>query len=109
MGPFVVTNLHGKHAVEVILSGEFERKHPVFPVSLLKHYKNPTEAAVRVTTGKRPVVMVPVLEPEGEKKFLKILKQKRVKTDNKDTILDLVRYKHKSADQDEWLPADKNT
>ena len=38
---------------------------------------------------------------------MKILRQKRVKQDNKDVILYLVRYKNKSADHDEWLPAEK--
>lgn len=82
-------------------------EHPVFPVSLLKHYKDPKEAGVRTKTDNRPAVMIPVVEPEGEKKFLKILRQKRLKVDNKDFILYLVRYKDRSADQDEWLPAEK--
>ena len=38
VGPFILTKLVGENAVEVILTGEFERKHPVFPVSLLKKY-----------------------------------------------------------------------
>jgi hypothetical protein len=37
-GPFVVKALHGKNAAEVILTGEFSRKHPTFPVSLIKPY-----------------------------------------------------------------------
>jgi hypothetical protein len=32
--PFVVKALHGANAVEVELSGDMERKHPTFPVSL---------------------------------------------------------------------------
>ena len=106
VGPFIVTKLVGKNAVEVILTGEFERKHPVFPVSLLKPYKKSEESLSKNKTRVRPMVVVPVLQPE-EKKFLKILKQKRVKHDNKDVILYLVRYKNKSADHDEWLPAEK--
>ena len=107
MGPFIVSNLYGKNAVEVILTGELSRKHPVFPVSLLKHYKDPKDTAIRKNSEQKPAVVIPILQPEGEKKFLKILKQKRVKVDNKDVTLYLVRYKHRSADQDEWLPADK--
>ena len=38
VGPFVIKQLHGKNAVEVILSEELSRKHPVFPVSLIKPY-----------------------------------------------------------------------
>ena len=51
--------------------------------------------------------MIPTFEPEKEKKFLKILRQKRIKKDEKDVTLYLVRYKNKGADHDEWLPAEK--
>jgi hypothetical protein len=37
-GPFLIKALHGKNAVEVILTEEFSRKHPTFLVSLIKHY-----------------------------------------------------------------------
>lgn len=32
-------HVHGKNAVGVILTGDFDRKNPVFPASLLKKYK----------------------------------------------------------------------
>ena len=105
VGPFIVTKLHGKNAVEVILTGEFERKHPVFPVSLSKKYRT-NDNFNKQRELPQPVVNIPVLDPE-EKKFLKILRQKRVTHDNKEVILYLVRYKNKSADHDEWLPAEK--
>ncbi|MBW0552192.1 hypothetical protein O181_091907, partial [Austropuccinia psidii MF-1] len=38
LGPFTITKLIGKNAVEVKLTEEFSRKHPVFPVSLVKPY-----------------------------------------------------------------------
>ncbi|MBW0469552.1 hypothetical protein O181_009267 [Austropuccinia psidii MF-1] len=38
VGPFTIIKLKGKNAVEVILTEEFSRKHPVFLVSLLKLY-----------------------------------------------------------------------
>jgi hypothetical protein len=38
VGPFPIKALHGKNAVEVILSDRLSQKHPVFPVSLIKHY-----------------------------------------------------------------------
>ncbi|MBW0492122.1 hypothetical protein O181_031837 [Austropuccinia psidii MF-1] len=37
-GPFTIIKLIGKNAVEVKLTKEFSRKHPVFPVSLVKRY-----------------------------------------------------------------------
>ena len=107
VGPFLVTNLYGPNAVEVILTGEFEKKHPVFPVSLLKKYISADEDKFPETKKLRPVVMIPTFEPEKEKKFLKILRQKRIKKDEKDVTLYLVRYKNKGADHDEWLPAEK--
>ncbi|MBW0525047.1 hypothetical protein O181_064762 [Austropuccinia psidii MF-1] len=36
VGPFTIIKLIGKNAVEVKLTEEFSRKHPVFPVSLVK-------------------------------------------------------------------------
>ncbi|MBW0551410.1 hypothetical protein O181_091125 [Austropuccinia psidii MF-1] len=36
-GPFIIKALHGKNAVQVKLSGELEKKHPTFPISLVKH------------------------------------------------------------------------
>ncbi|MBW0546752.1 hypothetical protein O181_086467 [Austropuccinia psidii MF-1] len=38
LGPFTIIRLIGKNAVEVKLTEEFFRKHPVFPVSLVKPY-----------------------------------------------------------------------
>ncbi|MBW0463893.1 hypothetical protein O181_003608 [Austropuccinia psidii MF-1] len=38
VGPFTIIKLIGKNAVEDELSEEFPRKHPVFPVSLVKPY-----------------------------------------------------------------------
>ncbi|MBW0504564.1 hypothetical protein O181_044279 [Austropuccinia psidii MF-1] len=38
VGPFTIIKLIGKNAVEVKLTEEFSRKHPVFPVSLVRTY-----------------------------------------------------------------------
>ncbi|MBW0530235.1 hypothetical protein O181_069950 [Austropuccinia psidii MF-1] len=38
LGPLIIIQLIGKNAVEVKLTEEFSRKHPVFPVSLVKPY-----------------------------------------------------------------------
>ncbi|MBW0572723.1 hypothetical protein O181_112438 [Austropuccinia psidii MF-1] len=35
VGTFVIVTLHGTNSLEVELSGEFENKHPTFPVSLI--------------------------------------------------------------------------
>ncbi|MBW0491378.1 hypothetical protein O181_031093 [Austropuccinia psidii MF-1] len=38
VGPFTIIKFIGKNAVEVKITEEFSRKHPVFPVSLVKPY-----------------------------------------------------------------------
>ncbi|MBW0523031.1 hypothetical protein O181_062746 [Austropuccinia psidii MF-1] len=38
VGPFTIIKLIGKNAAEVNLTEEYFRKHPVFPVSLVKPY-----------------------------------------------------------------------
>ncbi|MBW0579277.1 hypothetical protein O181_118992 [Austropuccinia psidii MF-1] len=38
VGPFTIIKLIGENAVEVKLTEEFSRKHPVFPVCLVKPY-----------------------------------------------------------------------
>ncbi|MBW0543041.1 hypothetical protein O181_082756 [Austropuccinia psidii MF-1] len=38
VGPFTIIKLIGENAVEVKLTEEFSRKHPVLPVSLVKPY-----------------------------------------------------------------------
>ncbi|MBW0491497.1 hypothetical protein O181_031212 [Austropuccinia psidii MF-1] len=38
LGPFTIIKVIGKNAVEVKLTEEFSRKHPVFPVSFVKPY-----------------------------------------------------------------------
>ena len=91
--------MHGKNAVEVILSEELSRKHLVFPVSLVKHFK-PREGS------NLPPAIVPI-EPDPVKekgKFRRILRDKKERVQGKDIRLYLVRYKGESADKDEWLP-----
>ena len=99
MGPFTIKQLHGKNAVEVILSEELSRKHPVFPVSLIKPYTSRSDEPA-------PAKPVPVVEEADNSKLKvqKILKDKKERINGKDTRLYLVRYKNNSADKDEWLP-----
>ncbi|MBW0518866.1 hypothetical protein O181_058581 [Austropuccinia psidii MF-1] len=37
-GPFIIKTLNGTNAVQVELSGELEKKHQSFPVSLVRNY-----------------------------------------------------------------------
>ncbi|POW09151.1 hypothetical protein PSTT_07062 [Puccinia striiformis] len=65
-GPFVVKALHGKNAVEVILTGEFGRKHPTFPVSLVKHYNDPN--AEKFPLRQTVKVVIPPMEHSTKNK-----------------------------------------
>jgi hypothetical protein len=49
-GPFVIRALHGKNTLKVVLTQEFERKHPTFPVSLTIPYKETDKALFPLRT-----------------------------------------------------------
>ncbi|MBW0591033.1 hypothetical protein O181_130748 [Austropuccinia psidii MF-1] len=105
VGPFTIIRLIGNNAVEVKLTGEFSRKHPVFPVSLIKPYfqaeedkfpsrkKNPTPPdIVEVESSPRPVS--------------KIIRATNIRLDGKDQRQYLVRLKNQTADKDKWFSED---
>ncbi|MBW0565353.1 hypothetical protein O181_105068 [Austropuccinia psidii MF-1] len=91
LGPFTIIKLIGKNAVEVKLMEEFFRKHPVFPVSLVKPYfqieedkfpsrkKNPT-----------PPERVEVEDSPGPVK--KITKARKIRLNGKDQRQYLVGF-----------------
>ncbi|MBW0492827.1 hypothetical protein O181_032542 [Austropuccinia psidii MF-1] len=74
--------LIGKNAVEVILTKEFCRKHPVFPVSLVKPYFQTGEDKLpsrkKTTT---PPDIVEVEESPGPAK--KIIKSRKIRLNGK--------------------------
>ncbi|MBW0545633.1 hypothetical protein O181_085348 [Austropuccinia psidii MF-1] len=86
LGPFTITKLIGKKAVEVKLTEEFPRKHPVFP-------KNP-----------RPPEIVEVEDSPGPVK--KIINARKIRLNGKDQRQYLVRFKNQKADKDNWLAED---
>lgn len=100
IGPFFVKALHGRNAVEVILTEGFDLKHPTFPVSLLKKYIEP-EGKKNV---QQPVVPPGLLEDETPGCPSKILDEKLTRVEGRDVRLYLVRFKNASADGDKWLP-----
>ncbi|MBW0530073.1 hypothetical protein O181_069788 [Austropuccinia psidii MF-1] len=105
IGPFTIIKFIGKSALEVKLTEEFPRKHPVFPVSLVKPYfqteedkfpsrkKNPT-----------PAEIVEVEDSPGPVK--KIIKPRKIRLNGKDQRQYLVRFKNQTADKDRWLAED---
>ncbi|MBW0506480.1 hypothetical protein O181_046195 [Austropuccinia psidii MF-1] len=102
VGPFTIIKLIGTNAVEVKLTKDLSRKHPVFPVSLVKPYfqtkedkfpsrkKNPT-----------PPEIVEVEDSPGPLK--KIIKARKIRLNGKDQRQYLVRFKNQTADKDKWL------
>ncbi|MBW0467629.1 hypothetical protein O181_007344 [Austropuccinia psidii MF-1] len=91
----------GNH-VEKCSGGQFFRKHPVFPVGLVKPYfqieenkfpsrkKNPT-----------PPEIVEVEDSPGPVK--KIIKARNIRLNVKDQRQYLVRFKNQTADTNKWL------
>ncbi|MBW0488550.1 hypothetical protein O181_028265 [Austropuccinia psidii MF-1] len=101
-GPFTIIKFIGKNSVEVKLMEQFCRKHPVFPVCLIKTYfqteednfpsrkKNPTPPEiVRIENSPGPVK--------------KIIKARKIRLNGKDQRQYLVRFKTQTADRDKWL------
>ncbi|MBW0553199.1 hypothetical protein O181_092914 [Austropuccinia psidii MF-1] len=105
VGPFTISKLIGKNAVEVKLTEESSRKHPVFPVSLVKPYfqtkedkfpsrkKNPT-----------PPEIVEVEDSPGPVK--RIIRARKIRLNSKDQRQYSVRFKNHTADKGKWLAED---
>ncbi|MBW0510725.1 hypothetical protein O181_050440 [Austropuccinia psidii MF-1] len=87
LGPFTIIKLIGKNAVEVKLTEEFYRKHPVFPE------ENPT-----------PPEIVEVEDSPGTVK--KIIRARKIRLSGRDHRQYLVRFKNQTADKETWLAED---
>ncbi|MBW0495603.1 hypothetical protein O181_035318 [Austropuccinia psidii MF-1] len=87
VGPFTIIKLIGKHAVEVRLTEEFFRKHPVFPE---EEHTPPEKVEVEDSPG--PVK--------------KIIKARKIRLNCKYQRQYLVRFKNQTADKDKWLAED---
>ncbi|MBW0461180.1 hypothetical protein O181_000895 [Austropuccinia psidii MF-1] len=87
VGPFTIIKLIGENAVEVKLTEEFSRKHPVFP----EEEPKPPEI-VEVEDYPEPVQ--------------KIIKARNIRLNGKDQRQYLVRFKNQTVDKDKWLAED---
>ncbi|MBW0543702.1 hypothetical protein O181_083417 [Austropuccinia psidii MF-1] len=97
-GPFMIKALHGHNAVQPELTGELMNKHPAFHVSLIKPYSSCDKELFPLIN--KPPLKIPPLEEGGEKKFVKVLKERRSR--NKKEREYLVRHRNPSQ-EDEWL------
>ncbi|MBW0552119.1 hypothetical protein O181_091834 [Austropuccinia psidii MF-1] len=105
LGPFTIIKLIGKNAVEVKLTERFSRKHPIFPVSLVKPYSQKEEDKFpsRKKNPTPPEIVVVVDSPRPVKK---IIKARKIRLDGKDQRQYLLRFVNQTADKDKWLAED---
>ncbi|MBW0508841.1 hypothetical protein O181_048556 [Austropuccinia psidii MF-1] len=105
MGPFTIIKLIGKNTVNLILTEELSRKHPVFPVSLVKPYFQTVEDKLPSRNKTyTPQDIVEVEDSPGPVK--KIIKARKIRLNGKDQRQYLVRFKNQTADKKKWLPED---
>ncbi|MBW0576117.1 hypothetical protein O181_115832 [Austropuccinia psidii MF-1] len=94
-----------ENAVEVKLTEEFSRKHPVLPVSLVKPYFHTEEDEFPFRKmNPTPPEIVAVEDSPGPVK--KIIKDRKIRVNGKDQRQYLVRFKNQTADKDKWLAED---
>ncbi|MBW0571445.1 hypothetical protein O181_111160 [Austropuccinia psidii MF-1] len=97
--------LIGKNAVEVKLTEEFSRKHPVFPVSLVKPYfQTEEETFPSRRRNATPPEIVEVQASPGP--VSKIIRAGKIRLNGKDQRQYLVRFKNQTSDKDKWLAED---
>ncbi|MBW0548865.1 hypothetical protein O181_088580 [Austropuccinia psidii MF-1] len=105
VGPFTIIKLIGKNAVEVKLTEEFSRKHPVFPVSLVKPYFQTEEG--KFPSRKKILTPPEIVEVEDSPgPVSKIIRARKIRLNGKDQRQYLVRFKNQTADKDKWLEED---
>ncbi|MBW0478058.1 hypothetical protein O181_017773 [Austropuccinia psidii MF-1] len=94
-----------KNAVEVRLTEEFCRKHPVFPVSLVKPYFQKEED--KFTSRKKFPTPPEVVEVEDfPHPVKKLIKARKIRLNGKDQRQYLDRFQKKTVDRDKWLAED---
>ncbi|MBW0553798.1 hypothetical protein O181_093513 [Austropuccinia psidii MF-1] len=76
VGPFTIMELIGKNAVEVNLTEELSRKHPIFPMSLVKPYFQTEEDNLpsRKKNPKPPEIVAMEDSPGPVKKIIRARK-----------------------------------
>ncbi|MBW0485401.1 hypothetical protein O181_025116 [Austropuccinia psidii MF-1] len=104
-GPFTIIKLIGENAVEVKLTEEFSKKHPVFPVSLVKQYFQTEES--KFPSRKKNPTPPEIVEFEDSPGPLKEnIKSSKIRFNGNDQRQYLVRFKNHTADKDKLFTAD---
>ncbi|MBW0472316.1 hypothetical protein O181_012031 [Austropuccinia psidii MF-1] len=105
LGPFNIIRLIGKNVAEVRLTEEFSRKHPVFPLSLVKpyHQKGKDKFPSRNTSNTPQEILEVEDSPYPVKK---IIKGRKMRVNGKDRRKYLFIFKNQTAEKDKWLGED---
>ncbi|MBW0548705.1 hypothetical protein O181_088420 [Austropuccinia psidii MF-1] len=105
VGPFTIIKFIGRNAVEVKLTEEFSRKHPVFPVSLVTPYFQTEEG--KFPSRKRILTPPEIVEVEDSPgPVSRIIRARKIRINGKDQRQYLVGFKNQTADKDKWLAKD---
>ncbi|MBW0499674.1 hypothetical protein O181_039389 [Austropuccinia psidii MF-1] len=94
-----------ENSVEVRLTDEFSRKHPVFPVSLVKPYFQ-TEEDRFPSRKKNPSPPEIVEVEESPCPVKKIINARKIILNGKNQRQYLVRFNNQTEDKDIWLAED---
>jgi hypothetical protein len=104
IGPFTVVKMVGTNAAELDLRGAYSRRHPIFPVSLIKMYlSSDSDKFPKRAVNTKPAPEV--LEEEGI--IHRVLQQRVVTKGNKKVRQFLVSFKNRSPDMARWLHEDE--
>ncbi|MBW0494189.1 hypothetical protein O181_033904 [Austropuccinia psidii MF-1] len=97
--------LIGENAVEVQLTEQLSRKHPVFPVILVKPYFQTEEH--KFTSRKKNPTLEDIVEVEDTPgPVRKIIKARKIRLNDKNQRQYLVIFKNTTADKDKWFAED---
>ncbi|MBW0503527.1 hypothetical protein O181_043242 [Austropuccinia psidii MF-1] len=99
---FTITRLIRNNVVEVKLSEGFSRKHPMFPVSLIKTY-NQTGEDNFPSRNKTHHPSDKVELEDYPSPVKKIIKARKIRINGKNYRQYLVRFKDQTADKNKWL------
>ncbi|MBW0467141.1 hypothetical protein O181_006856 [Austropuccinia psidii MF-1] len=105
VGPFTIIQPIGKNAVEFKLTKEFSRKHPVFPVSLVKPYFQ-TGVDMFPSRKKNPTAPERVEVEDSPGPVKKIIKARNIRLNCQDQRQYLVSFKNRTADKHKWFAED---